>query len=214
MKEVSLEALSKECTRQLAEVECKNLMGKVMFYGAGYMNKTLITLWSNREDCRLVMPWGTYEGRKGVERCYLEDFGDRTDPGKLEQMRGVLMMYSVDTPVIEVADDGKSAKGIWLSSGCESWREGSEHPNSMWRWGTYETDFVYEDGTWKIWHMTFYPYFLTDYHTPWTESKAYDYAWFETSCDGPRPSPVYHYTPDAILPDEPKIPAPYSKSEF
>lgn len=210
MTQANLESLTKECRRQLAVAACKNLMGKVMYYGAGYLNEKMVTLWANRSDCRLVMPWGTYEGIEGVKRCYLQDFGDRSDPGKLEELKGVLMLYTIDTPVIEVAGDGESAKGIWVSSGCESWRKGEDAPNGLWRWGVYETDFVLEDGQWRILHMTFHPYFMTDYHTSWTKAPAYDYAWFPTSCDGPRPTPVYHYSPEAVLPDEPPIPTPFA----
>jgi len=210
MTERTLEALSKELHRQLAVAECKNVMGKVMYYGVAWLNQNLLELWSQREDCRLEMPWGVYEGRQGVERCYLKDFGDRSDPGKLEQLKGVMMLYTLDTPIVEVAEDGQSAKGVWVSSGADTWREGDAHPQGYWRWGKYAVDFVLEDGSWKIWRMGFYPFFLTKYDVSWVDAPAYDYAFFPVTPDHPRDVPVYHYTAQTVYPvDQPPIPVPY-----
>ena len=164
MTQANLEALTREVERQTAIVECKNLMGKVLYYGVSWLNRKLVDLWSHREDCLLEMPWGIYDGRRGVERCYLQDFGDRHAPGKLEKLKGVMMLYTCDTPIIEVAPDGQTAKGVWISSGADTWREGAEHPQGYWRWGKYALDFIREDGVWKIWKMRFYPFFLSLIH--------------------------------------------------
>jgi len=210
MTEQNLEALTREYQRQIAVAECKNVMGRSMYYGVAWLYRKLLGLWSQREDCQLSLPWGSYTGRKGVERCYLQDFGDRNDPGRLEKLKGIMMLYTIDTPIIEVAADGQSAKGVWISSGCDTWRENDEHPKGYWRWGKYLVDFLLEDGCWKIWHMTFYPFFLTSYDQSWTQAPAYDYAFFKTSCDRPRDTPVYHYGKDVVYPDDqPSIPTPY-----
>lgn len=210
MTEANLEAVSKELQRQLAIADCKNLMGKVLYYGVAWLNQKIVDLWSTRDDCRLEMPWGIYDGRAGVERCYLKDFGDRSDPGKLEQLKGIMMLYTADTPIVEVAADGQSAKGVWTSSGTDTWREGGEHPQGYWRWGKYAVDFILEDGVWKIWHMSFYPLFLTKFDTSWVDAPAYDYAFFPVTPDRPRETPVYHYTAEAIYPaDQPALPTPY-----
>ena len=135
MTQANLEALSREVERQNAIVDCKNLMGKVMYYGVAWLNRKMVELWSRREDCLLEMPWGIYDGRAGVERCYLEDFGDRSEPGWVEKRKGVMMLYTCDTPIVEVSQDGQSAKGVWISSAADTWREGDEHPQGYWRWG-------------------------------------------------------------------------------
>lgn len=202
MTNANLEALEKEVRRQLAIVDCKNLMGKVLYYGAAWLNRNIVELWSRREDCLLELPWGVYDGRKGVERCYLRDFGDRNDPGKLEQLKGVMMLYTADTAVVTVAEDGQTAQGVWTSSGADTWRQAGERPQGYWRWGKYAADFILEDGRWKIWHMRFYPYFLTKYDQPWTEAPAYDSAFFPVTPDRPRETPVYHYDGTSIYPDD------------
>ncbi len=209
MTAANIEALGKEVDRQLAIVDCKNLIGKTMYYGVAWLNREMVELWADREDDLLEMPWGIYDGRKGVERCYLQDFGDRRDPGKLEKLKGVLMMYTVDTPIVTVAEDGETAYGVWTSAGVDTWREGDEHPEGYWRWGKYAVDFIRENGVWKIWKLRFYPYFLTKYSESWTKAPAYDYAFFPVTPDRPRETPVYHYDGDAVYPgDLPHLPLP------
>lgn len=213
MTDANLEALTHELQRQMAIHDCKNLMGKVMYYGVAWLNQKLVELWSQREDCLLEMPWGIYDGRKGVERCYLQDFGDRNAMDE-NQLKGIMMLYTVDTPIVEVAEDGQTAKGVWVSSGADTWREGDEHPQGYWRWGKYAVDFILEDGVWKIWHMRFYPFFLTKYDVSWTEAPAYDWAFFPVTPDRPRETPVYHYDGQSVYPTgQPAIPAPYAHYE-
>ena len=207
MTQANIEALSAEVSRQLAIVDCKNLMGKVMYYGVAWLNREMVELWADREDDLLEMPWGIYDGRKGVERCYLKDFGDRHDPGKLEKLKGVMMLYTVDTPIVTVAEDGETAYGVWTSSGADTWREGGAHPQGYWRWGKYAVDFIRENGVWKIWKLRFYPYFLTKYDESWTKAPAYDRAFFPVTPDRPRETPVYHYDGESVYPgDLPHIP--------
>ena len=146
MTQANLEALTREVERQSAIVDCKNLMGKVMYYGAAWLNRKMVELWSRRDDCLLEQPWGIYDGRVGVERCYLQDFGDRHTPGWEEKHKGVMMLYTCDTPILTVAEDGQTAKGVWISSGADTWREGDARPQGYWRWGKYAVDFIREDG--------------------------------------------------------------------
>lgn len=67
------------------------------------------------------------------------------------------VMHTQETPVIEVAGDGKTAKGIWYSIG-QSVRgdvdtDGNSSVSTGWMWEKYAVDFAYEDGKWKIWHL-------------------------------------------------------------
>jgi len=207
MTQANIEALSREVERQLAIVDCKNLIGKVMYYGVAWLNREMVGLWADREDDLLEMPWGVYDGRKGIERCYLQDFGDRHDSGKLEKLKGIMMLYTVDTPIVTVAEDGETAYGVWTSSGADTWREGDEHPQGYWRWGKYAVDFIRENGSWKIWKLRFYPYFMTKYDESWTKAPAYDWSFFPVTPDRPRETPVYHYDGDSVYPaDLPHIP--------
>jgi len=67
------------------------------------------------------------------------------------------VMHTQETPVIEVAGDGKTAKGIWYSIGLavngNIGADGKTSISTGWMWEKYAVDFVKEDGKWKIWHL-------------------------------------------------------------
>ena len=113
----TLELLTRKLERLEAVQACRNLMGKYSYYHTAFRNKEYIDLWAKREDDLLVMPWGSYQGFEGVKACYMKDHGDRSDPQVPDSLKGAVMMHEMDTEVIEVAEDGKTAKGAWLSPG-------------------------------------------------------------------------------------------------
>ena len=67
------------------------------------------------------------------------------------------VMHTQETPVIEVAGDGKTAKGIWYSIGLavngNVSADGQASISTGWMWEKYAVDFVKEDGEWRIWHL-------------------------------------------------------------
>ena len=160
-----LDVLTLKLERLEAAQACRNLMGKYSYYHTAFRNQDYIELWAKREDDLLVMPWGEYTGFEGVKACYMNDHGDRSDPKTLALLKGAVMMHEMDTEVLEVAADGKTAKGAWLSPGHETYVDGqvpgmetektSGKAHAEWCWGKYAVDFIRdEDGQWKIWHMS------------------------------------------------------------
>jgi hypothetical protein len=67
------------------------------------------------------------------------------------------VMHTQETPVIEVAGDGKTAKGLWYSIGIgvrpNVKSDGTYTKSTEWMWEKYAVDFIKEDGKWKIWHL-------------------------------------------------------------
>ena len=65
---------------------------------------------------------------------------------------GTFRVRSISSPVIEVAGDGLSAKGLWCCLGsCAEVTESG--PVSYWISGYYAVDFVRTESGWRIWHM-------------------------------------------------------------
>jgi len=65
-------------------------------------------------------------------------------------------IHTQTTPIIEIAGDGKTAKGIWYSPGIGTnveIRNGKPEISGGWFWEKYAVDFAKEDGKWKIWHL-------------------------------------------------------------
>ena len=220
----TLELLTLKLERLEAVQACRNLMGKYSYYHTAFRNREYIDLWAKREDDLLVMPWGIYRGFEGVKTCYMNDHGDRSDPAVRDLLKGAVMMHEMDTEIIEVAADGKTAKGAWLSPGHETYLEGAvpgladenarRIPHAEWCWGKYAVDFIRDaDGQWKIWHMRLYPLFKCEYGESWVDTRqptAEDYTFMSSE----RAASWWSYSPTEVYPaNEPAIPWPYEKFE-
>ena len=149
----------------------KNLMGK-------YVNCLLLnrqgeifdSFFSGRADVSLTFNDGSYIGPEAV-RGYFSAVVERNKlvarliqqrlPEKLggksqEEIYGIgpFHVKPLTAPVIEVAEDGETAKGLWICMGCDA--EVTERgPEADWTWGYFAGDFIYEGDDWKIWHLQY-----------------------------------------------------------
>lgn len=138
----------------------QNLMGRYSHLGQLRGEDTLEELFAMKTP---GVSWKTPNGPSGIE-AMKERFAH-----PMETLRpGVLHIHSMFTPVIEIAGDGKTAEGVWDSFGPNV-QGGNDIPGS-WLWGKYGVDFVKQDDGWKIWHLQFYPLFVTPYDKSITES--------------------------------------------
>ena len=167
MKTMTLEQLNHELDRLEAIQACRNLMGKYAYYHTASRNIDYMTLWAKREDDYFLFPLGEYLGYEGLYDCYVKGHGDRSDPAFAQRLQGKLVIHAMDTAVIEVADDLKTAKAVFRCPGEET---KSGH-GGCWNWGSYEVEFIQEDGQWKFWHMVLWPMFDTDFYQPWTAPR-------------------------------------------
>ncbi len=95
---------------------------------------------------------GVYVGKKRIQ-----DYVTRTSPEGL--VRGKMFNYLQLQPIVDVANDGKSAKGRWrfvAEIGTADQADSAE-----WGGGTYENEYVKEDGVWKIQRLHGYYRFFT-----------------------------------------------------
>jgi hypothetical protein len=104
---------------------------------------------------------------------------------------GLLNVHAVTNPYIEVAEDGKTAKGVWLGTGFVAMVNKRGEPKCRTEYDRYGIDFIKEDGRWKFWHFHLYAMLRTDRDQPWAKQ-------FEKE---PR-APIL---PEAIKPDKPPI---------
>lgn len=105
---------------------------------------------------------GVFEGIEGVKRFF-------SVHRQFAKARGLLIEHYALCPVIEIAKDGKTAKGTWLSPGINCVGPAKvQH----WVWGKYSCDYIKEDGKWKFWHLKGYVTFEAEFDKGWLyESK-------------------------------------------
>jgi SnoaL-like domain len=205
-------SLEDRISRLEAVHEIQNVMGRYSYWHTANMHRECLDLFAMKTPgVRAEMMWGVYEGAESLERLY-PGFHTWVDG----DLKGVMHMHTLTTPVIEVAEDGQTAKATWIAPGHEtmSFSAGEEGaPEAFWAWCKYGCDFVLEDGQWKIWHLHVYGIFLSPYGRSWVEEP-------DDMVDAPRmldshqpdrpPTTHWQYAPDRVYINEPAPPAPFA----
>lgn len=224
-------SLEQMVQRALDNQEIQNVMSRHEYYHAiGKHKEEIDELWAHKIPGASFEAGdvGRTEGIEEIERIYVE--GNKLR-GKqvLKEMRklfpeiedvpenefiGTTIMHTLTTPVIEVAEDGKTAKGIWVSPGhLTTVKDGKLQ--AFWFWERYGVDFAKENGQWKIWHLRVYTDFLTPYDKSWVENSLTPPSPNVEPEGFPKPNrpptlPAYkEYSPTTVPQYEPRPPEPY-----
>lgn len=179
--EQKLERLA-SLTREADDIaQIKNLFATYQYNHSLIVDERSVVLYAQHQpDVR--HDWGeVLEGLDELKKYYV----DR--PRK----RGKMIVHSLANPIIHVAKDGKTAKGLWLSVGHESCPylqrptleqdqdpvgprlEGPDkygiYKFAHWVWNKYGVDFIKEDGKWKIWHLRTVGSLRTHFDMDWID---------------------------------------------
>ncbi len=144
---------------------CQNLMARfVMAQELGKEGSMFQQLWAAREDISFGDNQGFYMGRDSVRNFWVTSRSAMRDadcalarvispeqdpqPGDGSMERVNLM-----SPLVEVARDGKTAKGMWYCPGVRTQTEADGRPHLMWHYVRYGVDFILEQNGWRIWHL-------------------------------------------------------------
>lgn len=159
--------VSERIFRANAAVECEKVMSRHVYYHAACVHREEIDeFWSKRDDITWAHNFGQMGNRENYVSCYAGD-SERDNWAIFEELKGIYpevedkelvpdwralceeAIHFTCSPIIEVAEDGLSAKGLFYTPGAifstlnpERAREGT------WIWERYGADFVYEDGQW------------------------------------------------------------------
>jgi hypothetical protein len=228
MKELSFE---EKVQRSLDYQQVQNVASLHEYYHAALMHKEEYeNIWSRkRDDISWTNNNQKMPNRKSFHKFYVEDVVKMktTSLEALHKQRpdieikpenygaGILWCHTLTTPVIQIAGDGQTAKGIWMSWGHVT----GPNPDGWmctWAYEKYGMDFVKEDGEWKIWHLHTFVDFYSPVNGSWTnpdtniaanreKSEAFQPKedWFESG--------EYYtgYSPSTVPKMEPKPPVPY-----
>ena len=123
----------------------KNVMGRHAWYHCWRQHpKEYESIWSKRDDISWGNSGGYHYGREAFYDCYVRNQaeGNETEPG-------VLFMHTLTTGLVELAEDGQTAQGMWITPGQAGGGDGT----IGFMYERYAVDFILEDGEWKIWHL-------------------------------------------------------------
>jgi hypothetical protein len=165
--------------RALAILEVQNTFSKHCYYHAASRHvDELSDIWvSEKGPYAAAASWtsnsGIIEGMAQIRKFYGDNLTEHlkvllartskiiTEIKNVPENLGVGFGYEMNfltTPVIEIAGDGKTAKGLWYSPGVNivgsAMEEGKTSMRGEWRMTKYGVDFAKEDTRWKIWHIS------------------------------------------------------------
>ncbi len=216
--------LEKELDRVKAVNEIQRLMGDYFNTHVANPNEPInhFNQWeyfADREDSTYeVANYGLLKGFKNIQFFFREKQEGMSDEnGKV--YTGWMFEHDLCSPQIVIADDGETARGVWMSPGHETICFGGvAHPE--WAWGRVAADFIRIDGQWKIWHYHWYRLFRTPFGVPWTEtnqqsvSKPLDKERIRRFGGEPEktfPPTYFHpYSTDTYVECAPRTPQPYA----
>lgn len=209
-----LEQLVTQAERQAERAkdrgEVENLFSTYMYLHNAFRDEEIIPLWVKpgtpgiRAQYSNLGVYTTWESVTAYHR------GRPTPVGKL-------ILHYTTTPVIEVAGDGETAKGVWIMTGLESGLtepEIAEHQPDFffepapvrgkrvwahWVWCKYGVDFLKQDGAWKIWHFRCFEVARAPYHENWIQFQSRDAESFDKDLMyfGDDGRPTFMPAPDA-----------------
>ena len=164
--EETIRSDKREIERLQAVNEIQNLMSKYEYLHMTGRQKEKMELYAkNAPDVRIsIKEMGYWEGPDAPQRAW--GIGERqsAEQGNV----GTMGIHPTTTPIIEVAGDGKTAKGVWIGTGFVASKDRETgKPRCMWEWDRYGVDFVKEDGKWKFWHFNGMVQFASPYEKSW-----------------------------------------------
>ena len=196
--------LQREADRARDYIAILNLAARYQYYHQpATMARTFDLFAKKTPGVCVAIAGGVEEGLEAVRA-----FWTKSSPIAPE---GVMLEHHLTTPILEVAQDGQTAKGVWMSPGHET--VPGHLPGGHWVWGRYAIDFVKEDGEWKIWHLWFYCTFRTRYGRDWAEGPEPPSAELRAHRQkhpSSRPMPYLNlYAPQSVRDMVPAPPDPY-----
>jgi SnoaL-like domain len=163
--EAQVAALAATAEREKSRSQVQNLFGRYMTLHNAFRDPEIIPMWVKKGTPDVRAQYsnnGVYTNWDNIMSYHAQ----RPNPP------GKLIYHFLASPIIEVAEDGQTAKGMWLMSGLESGltapAAAQGTPDFMYEkavtingkkvwmhtvYAKYGVDFLKQDGQWKIWHF-------------------------------------------------------------
>lgn len=127
---------------------------------------------------------------------------------------GDMVIHMYTTPYIEVAGDGKTAKGVWYSPALCAELDLDGKPVPVVLLERTGADFLCENGVWKLWHLRSFGEFMARLESNFLLQKPQDVMVRTVSDKFPKanvqlPKQEQPYSARAVASMTPKLPQPY-----
>jgi hypothetical protein len=212
----NLEDANKKMEHELARTraynEILNLVHRMQWFHTAHLDAPKYECFAKQPDTRVYFGrQGYWEGPDAPERAGKAGSPPGGAPTEKPNYAGRMGFHLMANPIIEIAGDGKTAKGVWVASGMVAMKDRKTgKPTASWEWNRYGIDFTKEDGKWKIWHHHVFDLFGLGWDEKWEDQfVAKPMPAMKTDYPATPLDPAY--SPDTELP---YIPAPEPYETF
>jgi len=220
--------------------EIQNVMSLHEYYHSSFRHEEeLDAIWAQEADdvsFEEALFQARFVGLEAIHTYYVQFMRNTLFKGALELTKtlfpqlkddpedelpfGLSFLHTLTTPVIEVAEDGETAKGAWISPGFTTMPT-VEKLQAYWHWDRYGVDFIREGGKWKIWHFFVGREFTTPYEKSWVDSALDNEEAYEVALSifkqwpgftEPHAAPLNlfdSYSPFKVATLQPRLPEPH-----
>ena len=143
--------------------DVKSLMNRRVFLQtADLREEELRTMWvqepEHQKTASYGSNWGYYVGMDEIRKYYVDSHAAALEEqkkanGAAEVNTGNMYAHPLTTGLVELAEDGETAKGLWYSIGNEAMAQADGTARVQWMLGKVAADFIREEDGWKIWHL-------------------------------------------------------------
>lgn len=190
-------------------LEAQRIIGLYANYmAAGEFDKITDLFALDMPTLRAEMLWGVYEGREGIKRLYGGYFPSTCEGKDPQEER----LQAMEVPIIKVAKDCRTVKGIWVCPGYITTVDG-DGKKGYWSWQKCACDFIVTEQGLKIWHFHVYGLFESLYGTTETLPSGtirYSKEIPEKFAPDAPPTTRFDLSRESIYPYEPAVPAAYT----
>lgn len=161
----TLEKLEKQITHDENVVEIKHLLRKyAMHFNAGDSDGIMGCFSCEHEDIEVIFGHSKVAGRKALTEYY-------SVRPKIARLPGTFVTHEINSEVIAISKDGKTARIIADASGVKGIAPAGSQVRLL---GKYYFDVVKEAGGWKIWHLQWILTADADFNYGWLfQNRAY-----------------------------------------
>lgn len=156
--------------RHLEDVhEIENFLGRYQYFhmGGGPPMGMSDCFVQHTDGGSVTCPMGTWLGLEGMRKWFRRGETPKEAPPDAPVH---FMLFPSTTIVVEVAEDGQSARAMLTTPGYSGGiaPKGDGEPLSNWFYLKAAFDLVKEDGQWKAFHYHMWEIFQADYHRNFT----------------------------------------------
>ncbi|KAJ5814949.1 hypothetical protein N7474_006726 [Penicillium riverlandense] len=159
-----------------AEKEIRDLHYKYGYYLDKGLYKEVVDCFSTRPDAYMQFLNGRFYGPSGIGRIFKDRFGGRYMPGRNGPIYGYLLDHMLCQEIITINATVTAAKmrgrTLMQAGTHESMPDDIKNGKKQW-WegGLYESEFILENGMWKIYRLRFFPVWHSDFEHGWRYTK-------------------------------------------